>query len=160
MTVLADENQPPVPLTQHSLAFSTWRPVGLAAQLPDGLHEQEHAAHAGVAVREAAAVGVGGQRAAEAHAAVGDERAAFALLAEAEPLERLQHHRRERVVDLADVDLFGRHARPLERERAAARRGRLGEVFPLAHRRVRRRLAGAEHPHRLLRRGRGRAPRW
>ena len=26
MTVLADENQPPVPLTQHSLAFSTWRP--------------------------------------------------------------------------------------------------------------------------------------
>ena len=92
-----------------------------------------------------------GQRAVEAHAAVGDERPAFALLAEAEPLERLQHHRRERVVDLADVDLFGRDARPLERERAAAGRGRLGEVVPLAHRGVRRRLAGAEHPHRLLR---------
>ena len=26
MTVLADENQPPVPFTQQSLAFSTWRP--------------------------------------------------------------------------------------------------------------------------------------
>ena len=122
MTVLADENQPPVPLTQQSLAFSTWRPSRLAPQLAGGFHEQEHAAHAGMAVREAAAVGVRGQRAVEPHAAVGDERPAFALLAEAEPLERLQHHRRERVVDLADVDLFGRHARPLERQWAAAPR--------------------------------------
>ena len=47
----------------------------------------------GMAVREAAAVGVGRQRAAEAQLAVVDERAAFALLAEAERLERLQHHR-------------------------------------------------------------------
>ena len=56
-----------------------------------------------------------------AQLAVLDERAAFALLAEAERLERQQHHRRERVVDLADVDVVGRHAGPLERELAAAR---------------------------------------
>ena len=70
------------------------------------------------------------------------------FLQKPERLERQQHHRRERVVDLADVDVVGRDARALERELAAARRGRLGEVLPLAHRRVRRRLAGAEHPHR------------
>ena len=58
------------------------------------------------------------------------------LLAEAERLEREQHHRRERVVDLADVDVVGRDAGPLERELARAARGRLGEVLPLAHRRV------------------------
>ena len=85
--VAADENQPPVPLTQHELGVLDLAAVRLAAQLPRRLDEQEHAAHAGVAVRQAAAVGVGGQRAAEAQLAVGDERAAFALLAEAERLE-------------------------------------------------------------------------
>ena len=104
-----------------------------------------------MAVRQAAAVGVGGERAVEAHTAVGDERSALTLLAEAEPFEGLEHHRSERVVDLAAVDLFGCDARALECQRAAAGRGRLGEVGPLAHRGVRRRLSGPEHPHRLLR---------
>ena len=94
--------------------------VRLAAELARGFDEQEHAAHAGVAVREAAAVGVGGQRAAEAQLAVGDERAALALLAEAERLEGRQHHGRERVVDLAACRCL-RASRP----RARTRGGRL-----------------------------------
>ena len=59
-------------------------------------------------------------------------------------------HRRERVVDLAAVDVVGRDAGPLERQLARTGRGRLGEVGPLAHRRVDTRLAGAEHPDRRL----------
>src|SRR5205085_2147885 len=51
--------------------------VRLAAQLARRFDEQEHPAHSGVTVREAAAVGIGGQRAVESHATVGDERAAF-----------------------------------------------------------------------------------
>ncbi len=86
MTVLADENQPPVPFTHASCAFSTWRPCGLAPELTGRFDEQEHAAHARVAVREAAAVGVRRERAAEAELAVLDERTAFAGLAEARAL--------------------------------------------------------------------------
>ena len=123
MTVLADENQPPVPLTQHSLRVLDLAAVRLAAELAGRLHEQEHAAHAGMAVREAAAVGVRGQRAVEAHAAVVDERAAFALLAEAERLRTSAAPLRERVVDLADVDV-ARASRPPARTRAARSRTR------------------------------------
>ncbi len=97
MTVLADENQPPVPFTQPSVGVFDLAGVGLAAELADGLHEQEHAPHAGMAMRQAAAVGVGWQSSVETHPSVGDERATFALRAEAEPFERLEHHRRERV---------------------------------------------------------------
>src|SRR5689334_9717016 len=67
----------------------------LAAELPHGLDEQEHAAHARVAARQTAAVGVRGQRATDAQLAVLDERTALALLAEPEGLEREQHHGRE-----------------------------------------------------------------
>ncbi len=119
MTVLADENQPPVPLTHASWAFSTWRPCGLAPQLTGRLDEQEHAAHAGMAMGQAAAVGVGGKRAAEPELAVLDERAAFAGPAEAERLEAREHHVGEGVVDLAGVDVGGLDAGPLEREPAA-----------------------------------------
>ena len=59
MTVLADENQPPVPFTHASLRVLDLAAVRLAAELRGRLDEQEHAAHAGVAVRQAAAVGVG-----------------------------------------------------------------------------------------------------
>ena len=69
-----DENQPPVPLTQRDLGVGDLAAVGLAAQLLDRLDEQEHAAHAGVAGRQPAAVGVGRQRAADAQLAVLDER--------------------------------------------------------------------------------------
>ena len=47
--MLADENQPPVPLTHASSRALDLAAVGLAAQLADGLDEQEHPAHAGVA---------------------------------------------------------------------------------------------------------------
>src|SRR3954447_19418974 len=103
-----------------------------------------------MAVRESAAIGVGRQRAADASRAAGNEGSAFALLAEAERLDREQHHRRERVVDLAAVDVVGRDARAFEREPPATRGGRFREVFPLAHRGMARRFAGPEHPDWLL----------
>jgi hypothetical protein len=61
--------------------------VCFAAQLPHGLDEEEHAAHPGMAVRQAAAVGVGGQGAADAQLAVLDERSPSTLLAEPERFE-------------------------------------------------------------------------
>ena len=64
-----------------------------------------------------------GQRAADAELAVLDERPALAVPAEAERLEGQQHHRGERVVDLADVDVGRREPGPLERELARADRG-------------------------------------
>ena len=53
-----------------------------------------------------------------------DERAALALRAEAEVLEREQHGDRERVVELQHVDVVEGHPGPLERQRAGLRRGR------------------------------------
>ena len=87
MTVPAAVNQPLVPLTQASLASGTWRAPALAPELLDRLNEQEHPPHAGLAGGQAAAVGVGRERAADAEPAVLDEGAALALLAEAEALE-------------------------------------------------------------------------
>ncbi len=84
--MLADENQPPVPFTQHSSRAFDLPAVRLTPELTHGFDEQEHAAHARVAVREAAAVGVRRERAADAHLSVRDERPAFAALAEAERL--------------------------------------------------------------------------
>ena len=94
MTVLADENQPPVPFTQRELARS--RPGGRAASprscrtastsrnMPRMPGWQCDSPPPSVLV---------GSAPPSAQLAVLDERAALALLAEAEPLERQQHHR-------------------------------------------------------------------
>ena len=138
MTVLADENQPPVPLTQRELRV----------RRPGGRRPRRAAARP---PRRA-----GTCRACRGGSARGRRRRCWSgsapptrslpsstngppspLLAEAERLERQQHHRRERVVDLADVDVVGRDAgRARTRARPQRTRGRLGEVVPLAHRRV------------------------
>src|SRR5262245_28943900 len=60
----------------------------LTPELADGLDHEEHAAHARVAGREPAAVGVGGQRAPDPELPVRHELAAFTLAAEPEGLER------------------------------------------------------------------------
>ena len=120
----AEENQPPVPLTHATFASGTCRSPASPRSCFTASTMRNMPAHARVAGREPAAVGVGGQRAADAELAVLDERAALAAAAEPERLERQQHHRRERVVDLADVDVGRGDAGPLERE--LARSGRRG----------------------------------
>ena len=117
MTVLADENQPPVPFTHASSRVLDLAAVRLAAELARRFDEQEHAAHAGVAVRQPAAVGVGRaarrRRAACRPRRTGRLRPSCRIRA---PSSDEQHHRRERVVDLAHVDVVGRHAGAFERE--------------------------------------------
>ena len=82
---------------------------------------------------------------------LGDERAALALRAEAERLERQQHGDRERVVDLRDVDVVGVSAGALERPRAGVHGGRLRERPHLVHRQLAEGLAPAEQVDALLR---------
>src|SRR4029079_2618204 len=106
--------------------------VRLAPKLARRLDEQEHAAHAGMAVRQPAAVGVRRQRSPEAELAVLDEGAAFARLAEPERLDAGQHHVGERVLDLTGVDVGRLHASPFERELAAGVGRGASEVVPLA----------------------------
>ena len=85
--------------------------AALAAQLAHRLGDEEHAVHARVGEREAAAVGVHGQRAAaRAERPLGGEGAALALLAEAEVLEVEQRGDGEAVVAHEDVDVGGRQA--------------------------------------------------
>jgi hypothetical protein len=128
------------------------RGARLAAQLPHGLHDEEHPSHAGVAGGQPATVGVRRQRPVEPQPPALHERAALALRAEAEVFEREQHRDRERVVHLQHVDVRRRQAGAGERERAALRRGRHREV---GHRRdvhvVRHRVRGTEDVHRRSR---------
>ena len=100
-----EQNHPPVPLTHATSRVRHLPLAGLAAQLFRRLDDEEQAALTGVARREPTAVGVGGEGSAEAQLAVGDERAALALGAEAEVLERDEQHVGEGVVELADVDV-------------------------------------------------------
>ena len=62
-------------------------------------------------MREQAAVRIDRQFAAELDASAFDEAAAFALGAKAEVFELDDHDRREAVVKLGDVDVFGRQSR-------------------------------------------------
>ena len=99
---------------------------------------------------EAAAVGVGRQRAAKREAAVLDERAALAFRAEAEVLERQQYGDGERVVDHAQVDVGVLDAGHRHGARARFLRGHVGEIAH-SHRGVAQRLAAAEDAHRRFR---------
>ena len=75
-------------------------------------------AHARVARRQAAAVGVERQPAAASQVALGDERTALPLGAEAAVLEQHQHGDREAVVELERVDVGRAHPRLARRPRA------------------------------------------
>ena len=72
-----------------------------------------------------------GQRAADRSLPSSTNAPALALAAEAERLEREQHHRRERVVDLAHVDVGRREPGPLEGE--LRRCGRPGDSVKSSH---------------------------
>ena len=122
--------------------------AAFAAQLLDRLDEEEDPAHAGLARRQAPAVGVGGELAAHPQPAALDEGAPLALLAEAEALQGEQHRQGERVVDLDHVDLVGGDPGLGEGLVSRPHAGGLGEVGPLAHRGVGDGLTGAEHPDR------------
>src|SRR6185437_5381163 len=87
----------------------------LAAQLPHGLLDGEHAVHAGVRVGKAAAAGVHGQRAALTGVAFGDERGRLAAADEPAVFEHVKRQVRERVVAHEVVDVGMGHAGLAER---------------------------------------------
>src|ERR1043166_7972746 len=78
--------------------------AAFAAQLPHGLDQQEQAVHAGMAIREAAAIRVDREFAAGRDAAARDKRAALPLCAEAEVFEEQHRVDRKGVVELDDID--------------------------------------------------------
>ena len=117
------ESNMPEPWATATSAPSTWRVAALAAELAHGLGDQEHAVHAGVGEREAAAVGVHGERPPPGPSvALGGEGAALALLAEAEVLEVQQRGDGEAVVAHEHVDVGRAEARHGEGAGARTRR--------------------------------------
>ncbi len=115
ITVLCDDSTPPLPWAIAVSAPRDLARAAFAAQLPHRLDQQEQAVHAGVAIGQAAAVGVDRQAAAGRDAAALDEAPAFALRAEAEIFEEQDRVDRERVVELDDVDVRRAPARPSRR---------------------------------------------
>src|SRR5262245_1221551 len=89
-----------VAVGEGGLAIGDLARAALAAQLPHGLDQQEQAVHAGVAVGEAAAVGVDGEAALGPDPPALDEGAALALPAEAEVLQEQDRVDGEGVVEL------------------------------------------------------------
>src|SRR5271165_265246 len=104
----------------------------LTAHLADRLGDGEHAVHPGVRVGKASAVGVERQPAAWFGVAVGDERPRLALADEAEGLQAVDRHVRERVVDHQVPDVADADAGLGEGGLASQPEGlRLGEVDQL-----------------------------
>ena len=90
---------------------STWRPVGAAAELPDELDDLRDAGGGQrMAARLEPARGVHGQPAVEGGLAVEGGPPRLARRHEPGVLERDQLERRERVVELGDVDALGAEA--------------------------------------------------
>ena len=148
-TVAWLESTPPLPWATATCAPETWRSPHSPRSWRDGLDDGVQAVHAGVGVRQPAAVGV--ERETRRPARCGRTRtngAALALGAEAEVLEEQDRGDREGVVELRDVDVGRGDARL--GEGAARRTGRppsssgrhAGDVAVAV------RLAGAEHEDR------------
>ena len=102
--------------------------VGLAPELAHGFGDEEHAVHAGMGEGEPAAVRVHGERAARAEAALGGERAALALGAEAEILQVEQRGDGEAVVAHQHVHVGRAEARHGEGTGARDRPRRRGQI--------------------------------
>ena len=101
---------------------ATWRPLGLAAQLPRRPRRAGtcRACRGGSArARRRRCWWAARRRAAACRPRRTAPPSPFSQKPRPSSVE--QHHRRERVVDLADVDVVGRDAGPLERERARPR---------------------------------------
>src|ERR1700730_6169411 len=103
------------PIDTGDLSAGHLSRAALAAELTCGFDEKEDAPHPGMAMRQTPAVGVGRKAAGETQRTVGHEWTALPLLAEAEAFDGEEHHRGERVVELADVDVVRRHPGPSER---------------------------------------------
>src|ERR1700730_11112919 len=81
------------------------------AQLSRRFDQQKQPVHAGVAIGQAAAIGVDRQAALRGNAAVGDKAAALALGTGAKILEEEDRVDREGVVEVDDIDLAGTEPR-------------------------------------------------
>src|SRR2546423_922782 len=133
-----DHRDAAVSLAEHAsravdegeLRVGDLRLLPLAAQLPHGLDHEEDAAHAGVVRREAAAVGIDRQRAAEPDAAAGTEGAPLARLAEPERLERREYRDRVGVVDHAAIDVVVPDPGARERQRTGLPGRDVEEIVP------------------------------
>ena len=109
--------------------------MGLAADLSHGLDRLRHStAVGGMVVAQPPAVGVERQTSVGGHqAAVGHELPAFALLAETEVFDGLEHGDGEGVVDRRVVDVLRRDPRLGERPRPRPRRAGEGEIGAPVH---------------------------
>src|SRR6185503_8704280 len=124
-------------------------PAAVAAGLDHALRERREAPH--VVRGELAATGVAGQVAAGPEPAVGDERAALALRAEAVVLEGDEDGVRVAVVELEDVDVGELDTRLAQRELAGPRRAGVDRRLAPGPRRIPgRALAEAAQVHRRL----------
>src|SRR5439155_11941338 len=79
--------------------------VAVAAQLPHRLYEEEEPVHAGMAIGEAAAIGIDRQPTAGGDMPAVDKASAVALRAKPEVLEKEDRVYREGVVELDDIDV-------------------------------------------------------
>src|SRR6218665_3640485 len=125
--------------------------TAVRAQLTHRLDDAEQAVHAWMHARQPATVGVDRQRAAWSDTAIGDERAAFPFLAEAQIFQKQDGVDGESVVQLDDIDVVGRDTRPLHRQRPGDTGGGYGQVLHAGDLPVRMRHGSAQHMDRLAR---------
>ena len=118
----------PEPWATATSAPATWRSSHSPRSWRTASVMQEHAVHAGVGEGEPAAVGVHGERAPRAEAALGGEGAALALGAEAEVLQVQERGDGEAVVAHEHVDVGGAEAGHGEGAGARDRPGCRGQV--------------------------------
>ena len=161
MTAPMHDSHPPEPHGGGHLAIGDLGLAGLVAKLAGRLDQQEDAAHARVAGRQAPAVGVEREIAAPAQVALGHVGPALPTPADPEALEQEQDGDGEGVVELHGVDVGRRSDRP-----GPGRRGRrwrppvVGEVRHLADVPVGLGAGRAEHVDRRLLAGPGLARPW
>ena len=122
----------------------------LSTQLPHCFNQQQQSVHPRMAIRKPAAIGVHWQIPARRNAAGCGERAAFAFGAEPEVFEKQDRVDRERVIQLAHIDV-GR-MKPSHPIRGLSRfhSGRRRQIPHALNLVVTDRVADAEHIHRRL----------
>src|SRR5690348_8456685 len=94
-----------IAMAQHDVRAIDLTLSAFATDLCSGFDQGEDAVHAGMAEREAAAIGVDRQHAAGGDASALDKAAAFALGTEAEILKEEDRVDRERIVELRLIDI-------------------------------------------------------
>src|SRR6218665_53736 len=130
--------------------------TAVRAQLTHRLDDAEQAVHAWMHARQPATVGVDRQRAAWSDTAIGDERAAFPFLAEAQIFQKQDGGDGEKVVHPYHNHTLASyhpppHPRPLHRDRPGDTGGGYGQVLHAGDLPVRMRHGSAQHMDRLAR---------